>query len=213
MVVIGAGGFAKELLSCITNNSPEVIKFFDDVNPEIQILFDIYQVYKSTAQVKAYFDQTCPDFTLGLGNPFLRKRMYDKFVSLGGNFVSVISEKSFIGAFDIELGKGVNVLAGVNISNSVSIGKGTLIYYNSNITHDCKVGDFVQISPGVNLLGRITVGNYTTIGAVATILPDITIGSNVIVGAGAVVTKDIPDNCLVVGTPAKIIKELSPLDL
>ena len=37
------------------------------------------------------------------------------------------------------------------------------------------------------------------------------IGKNVIIGAGSVVTKDVPDNCMVVGIPAKIKKELTPL--
>jgi acetyltransferase-like isoleucine patch superfamily enzyme len=45
------------------------------------------------------------------------------------------------------------------------------------------------------------------------VLPKINIGHNVIIGAGSIVTKDIPDNCLAVGSPAKVIKELEPLRL
>ena len=41
-----------------------------------------------------------------------------------------------------------------------------------------------------------------------TILPGVTIGNNVVVAAGAVVTKNVPDNVLVGGIPAKIIKEI-----
>nr|WP_302386912.1 hypothetical protein [Emergencia timonensis] len=39
-------------------------------------------------------------------------------------------------------------------------------------------------------------------------LPGVTIGNNVVVAAGAVVAKDVPDNCVVAGVPAKIIKKL-----
>jgi acetyltransferase-like isoleucine patch superfamily enzyme len=74
------------------------------------------------------------------------------------------------------------------------------------------VGNFVEISPSVTLLGRCTVGSYSRIGSNATILPDVKIGKNVTIGAGSVVTKDLPDNCVAVGIPAKIIKELSPLE-
>ena len=88
-----------------------------------------------------------------------------------------------------------------------------MVYYNSIITHDCEIGDFVQISPRATLLGRCKVGSFSQIGSNATILPDIKIGTNVIVGAGAVVTKDLPDNCVALGIPAKIIKTLTPLDL
>jgi len=39
-------------------------------------------------------------------------------------------------------------------------------------------------------------------------LPGVTIGENAIVGTGAVVTKDVPDNCMAVGVPAKVVKKL-----
>ncbi|WP_412654540.1 DapH/DapD/GlmU-related protein [Hungatella sp.] len=54
----------------------------------------------------------------------------------------------------------------------------------------------------------VTIGNDVWIGGNCTILPGVTIGNNVIVAAGAVVTKDVPDNCVVAGVPAKIIKNL-----
>jgi acetyltransferase-like isoleucine patch superfamily enzyme len=44
------------------------------------------------------------------------------------------------------------------------------------------------------------------IGAAATILPGLTIGENVVVASGAVVSKDVPDNTIVDGVPARIIK-------
>lgn len=53
-----------------------------------------------------------------------------------------------------------------------------------------------------------TIGDNVSIGANATIIGDITIGSNVIIGAGSVVVKDVPDNCIVAGNPARIIKML-----
>lgn len=46
------------------------------------------------------------------------------------------------------------------------------------------------------------------IGAGATILPGVTIGENSVVGANSVVTKDVPDNCVAVGSPAKVIKHI-----
>ena len=49
------------------------------------------------------------------------------------------------------------------------------------------------------------------IGSGSIVLPHVKIGNNVIVGAGSVVTKDIPDNSMVVGVPAKVIKELPPI--
>lgn len=57
----------------------------------------------------------------------------------------------------------------------------------------------------------ITVGNDVWIGGNVTVIGGVKIGNNVIVGAGAVVTKDVPDNSVVGGVPARIIKQLPPV--
>lgn len=56
----------------------------------------------------------------------------------------------------------------------------------------------------------IVIGDDVWIGANAVILPGVTIGRHAVVAAGAVVTKDVPDNCIVGGVPAKIIKKIEP---
>lgn len=53
---------------------------------------------------------------------------------------------------------------------------------------------------------KTIIGTHCFIGCAAIIMPNITIGNHVVVAAGSVVTKDIPDNCIVAGNPAKIIK-------
>jgi acetyltransferase-like isoleucine patch superfamily enzyme len=63
------------------------------------------------------------------------------------------------------------------------------------------------MSPGVHVSGNCQIGDFCNIGTNATILPRVKLGNNVTIGAGAVVTKDIPDNCVAVGVPAKIIKQ------
>jgi len=61
---------------------------------------------------------------------------------------------------------------------------------------------------GVEFAKPITVGNNVWFGGGVTVLPDVKIGNNVVVAAGAVVTKNVPDNCLVGGVPAKVMKTL-----
>lgn len=108
------------------------------------------------------------------------------------------------------------------------------VIYNSNIPYECVLGkgtQFAYSGIGVVLHKRTVIGENCMIGAQVTvggksghykvpvigdnvylatgakILGPITIGSNVTVGANAVVIHDVPDNCVVAGIPAKIIKK------
>ncbi len=208
MLIIRAKGFAKEILEILSSSKKDQdFVFYDDLNNfENNLLFKKYKVLTSQKEAQNYFSTKDTSFTIGLGNPVLRKTMSDKFTGLGGKLTSVFSKDANIGTHDVVIGDGNNILPGAIISNSVTTGLGCIIYYNAIITHDVTLGDFVAVSPAAVLLGRCKIGNYSQIGANSTILPDVTIGNNVIVGAGAVVTKDVPDNCMVVGVPAQVKK-------
>jgi sugar O-acyltransferase (sialic acid O-acetyltransferase NeuD family) len=205
MLIIGAKGFAKEVLEiCFQNNSVENLAFYDDINDyEEGGLFNQFPVLNTLDKAKHYFEFVDNRFTIGIGNPQLRKRMAEQFVMIGGNLSSTISNSAHIGNFNVDIGFGANILSGVIISNSVKIGLCSIIYYNSIITHDVIIGDFVEISPGATILGRVQIKNNCQIGAGAVILPDIVIGENAIIGAGSVVTKNIPENAVVIGVPGK----------
>jgi sugar O-acyltransferase (sialic acid O-acetyltransferase NeuD family) len=210
MIIVGAGGFAKEVLEVLMENKfTENIAFYDDVTTGLNdLLYDKFKILKSETELKDYFTFFGCDFTIGIGNPMLRKKMHELFIQYGGNFVSTISLSAKVGSFDVDLGEGINILSNAIISNSVKIGKGCIIYYNSIIAHDCKIGNFVEISPSARLLGKVEIGDYSEIGSNSTILPEVKIGNNVIVGAGAVVLNDLPSYSVAVGVPARIIKSL-----
>ncbi|HCQ30545.1 MAG TPA: hexapeptide transferase [Flavobacteriales bacterium] len=206
MLIIGAKGFAKEVLEILYQlNLTKNVYFFDDLNKDEQLLFNKYKIIHDLHEVEELFTRD-PNFTIGIGNPLLRKKMFDKFIQLNGNFTSTISPLAQIGHFDVEIGKGCNIMTGSIITNSVKIGQGSILNISCTVGHDTCVEDFVEISPNVSISGNCYIGSYTTIGTSAVILPNVKIGKNVTVGAGAVVTKDLPDYCTAVGVPAKIIK-------
>lgn len=209
MIIVGAKGFAKEVLEvCLQNTRIENLAFYDDVNNELKgKLYSEFPILKSSEDVKFHFEQSSKDFTIGIGNPKLRKLIYKKFIGLGGNFVSTISTTSQIGSYNTIIEEGCNIMQKVVITNDVLIKKGTIINQLSSIGHDVIINEFCEISPNVSISGNCSIGAGTTIGTGAIILPGIKVGENVVIGAGAVVTKDLPNNCVAVGTPAKIIKQ------
>lgn len=214
MIIIGAKGFAKEVLEVIwQKHSKDDIVFFDNVTADLgDYVYDRFKILKDFDQVKAYFSsQNDRRFTLGIGNPVYRYQLWNEFSKMGGEFTSTISPYAHIGHFDNSVAEGCNIMTGVVATNSISIERGVLINLNCTIGHDSHIGEFTEMSPGTSVSGHCKIGRFCVFGTNSTILPKVTIGDNVIVGAGSVVTKDIPDNSLVVGIPGVIKKELSPL--
>lgn len=119
---------------------------------------------------------------------------------------------------------GDNCLIGRNVSINyhTSIGEDTKIMDNTYITGNMKIGKHVFISALVatsndNAMGRqgyneeniqgATIADYVRIGAGANILPGVHIGENAIVGASALVTKDVQANKVVMGIPARVVRD------
>ena len=118
---------------------------------------------------------------------------------------------------DVELGENASVWFGVVIrgdTDTIRVGKRTNIQDQSMLHADLGVpltlGDNVTVGHQVMLHG-CTIGDGSLIGIQAVVLNKAKIGRNCIVGAGAVVTegKEFPDNSLIVGAPAKAVRQLT----
>ena len=208
MIVVGAKGFAKEVLEILhQNNKLKNLVFYDDVNKDSpDFLFGKFPILKNENQVKEHFDSFGNNFTIGIGGPKVREIIFNKFKLLGGDFLTTISSTSYIGNYGNHIGEGCNIMQKVVLTNDINLGLGVLINQMTSIGHDVFIGKFSEICPNVSISGNCKIGDYVFIGTGAIILPEIIIGNNVIVGAGAVVNTNLPDNCVAIGVPAKIIK-------
>lgn len=115
---------------------------------------------------------------------------------------------------------------------NIEVGRNFFVNYNCTILDVGKVviGDNVMFAPNVSIYTAghpvhpdsrntgyeygiaITIGDNVWIGGNVIINPGVTIGNNVVIGAGSIVTKDIPDNVIAVGSPCKVIREVTEAD-
>jgi acetyltransferase-like isoleucine patch superfamily enzyme len=140
---------------------------------------------------------------------------------------SIVGDQSCIRE-RVRLGENCVLGRGSLIENDTTVGAGTRIQAGAYITAYSTLEEDVFIAPCVvttndNYMGRTerrkpemrgpTIRRSARVGGGAILLPGVEIGTEAFVGAGAVVTKDVPAGKLVVGSPARILRDVSPDEL
>lgn len=212
VVVIGAGGFGREVI--------EIFKDLNNVSEEWEILGfidDTVSLWGKTINgmpvigslnwlIENRKDVGC---VIAIGDPHARRSVTKRLEQHDITYYNAI-HPSVIKSELVSLGKDVIICAGVILTVNVSIGDHVCINLNSTVGHDAIIGNYCSIMPKVTISGNDTIGDYSYIGVGATILEKRKIGANSTIGAGAVVIGDIPDNVSVFGIPAKVIGYKKP---
>ena len=114
----------------------------------------------------------------------------------------------------VEIGENAVIMMGAVINIGAVIGAGTMIDMNAVVGGRAIVGRQCHIGAGAVLAGVIepasakpvTIHDHVLVGANAVVIEGVEVGENAVVAAGAVVIDDVPDNAVVAGCPAKIVK-------
>lgn len=203
LCIYGCGGMGREIadLAYRTGSWSDIL-FVDD-NIKDRIIDDV-NVY-TLAEVIEKFGNDDLEFVIAAGEPTSRENIFIKLKSKNLKVIKYINNETVLSRLS-SVDEGTFIHVGTDLTVNVHVGKGCLINKHVIIGHDVNVGSFSVLSPNVTVGGDVNIGEGCYVGSGAIIRNGISIGSNAIVGMGAVVTKSVEANAVVVGNPAKFVR-------
>jgi sugar O-acyltransferase (sialic acid O-acetyltransferase NeuD family) len=145
---------------------------------------------------------------LGVGDNFCRLTIAERCVKMNVQLLTAIHPSATIAA-SARISPGAVIMAHAVVNADAVIGRGVIINTAAIVEHDCEVGNFAHLSPKVAIGGHVQVGDFSWLGIGSNVIPNIKVGTGSIIGAGATVLQDVNDWVVAVGTPARILKELT----
>lgn len=208
IILIGGGGHCKVVISQLEKlDKFEIAGIVDNYKSVGSSVMEIEVIGKDW-NLKNFYRKgiRCALITVGsVKDNSKRHKLFNIAKGIGYEFPVIISPTTMVDE-SVRIDEGTVIMPGCIVNIDSSIGKNCIINTGTIIEHDCKIGNHCHIAPGVNLSGGVEIGDLSFVGISSTIIQGIKIGKNVTVGAGSVVTNDIPDNAVVVGNPARIMK-------
>ena len=128
------------------------------------------------------------------------------------HFLARINKKLFLRFIGLNYGEDIHIYGNpmhmfgsepwcITLGNHIHITDGVRF-----VTHDGGTLVFRHLVPDLEITKPIRVGDYVYFGTGSMVMPGVTIGNYCVIAAGAIVTKDVPDNSVVAGVPARVIK-------
>jgi UDP-perosamine 4-acetyltransferase len=191
-LLIGAGGHAKVVAAALIQCNVKILGFVDPQFHAGDTWYADLVCLGNDDQITA-FPPSEVLLVNGLGSlpgQHPRRVIYRKYRELGYRFKTVIHPSAGV-AEDVQLGDGVQIMAGALVQTGTRIGDNTIINTGAIVDHDCQVEDNVHIATGAALSGGVRIGSGVHVGTGASVIQGVTIGENAVIGAGAVVTRHV----------------------
>lgn len=208
-MIVGAGGFGREVLWTITDSNKiskkfQILGFVDDNKQLKGKIINKATVLGNVDWLvsKSHRDIEC---IVAIGDCKIRKKIVDKLTSENFKFATVVHPTAICSEF-AEIGNGTVIQAGSIVSIDVKIGNHSYLNYGCTIGHDSKIGNYVTLSPGVHISGTNIINDGVFVGTGTVTKQNISIGKWSFIGGGTVVGKSIPDFSMYFGMAGRVKK-------
>lgn len=203
IVIIGCGGFGREVDWLAKSCGRNVVGFLDDAHEP-----GINEGYKVLGKLEQWVDYSEYEFVVAVGNPRTRKFIVDKMQTFGDPKFATLIHPSVIMSPSVSVGAGSLICANCALTVNSSIGEHTILNINVVAGHDGVIGSFVTVAHLVAISGNVTLEDGVELGTNSAIRQGLTMASGSMLGMGGVMTKNAGKNKVYVGSPAKELKEL-----
>jgi len=205
IVIVGAGGFGRELLlwiKAINKATPKWrIKGFIDDNPKALAGYECD--HRVIGRIQDWQPAQDEVFACAIAEPRTKEKIVSLLKSKGAFFEKIIHPAVSLGEFN-KLGEGVVMYPRAALTVNIQIGDFVTLL-SSGIGHDVVVGDYSTISSNCGINGKVRIGKRVFLASHVVIVPGRTIGDDAYVGAGSVVIRNVREKSKVFGNPAKIV--------
>ncbi len=201
--ILGASGHGKVVLGVLRSSRTAVLGFYDDDAELAGRTVSDTPILGTVAD----FARRAGQAIVAIGDCMIRRQVVE--MCRDACWVEAIHATAWVDPM-ARIGQGSVICAGAVVQPDSDIGRHCIVNTGATIDHDCRVGDFVHVCPGANIGGCVTIGDGTWVGIGSVVIQGVRIGANVMVGAGTTVLRDIPDNAVVVGSPARITRFQAP---
>lgn len=210
IVIIGASGFAKEVLWLLEENNKitnewHILGFIDPSYFSNPNPIKGYNIIGDDRWLLEYENEIY--VVCAVGSSALRKKIIQKFVHKDNIIFPNIISSGAILSDSVRMGKGCIICSNSVLTVDISLGNFVTINLDCTIGHDAVLNDFVTVYPSVNISGNVIINSRTEIGTGSQIIQGLTIGERTMIAAGSTVFKNIPSNCTALGNPAKVIMQ------
>ncbi|WII36426.1 acetyltransferase [Paenibacillus thiaminolyticus] len=142
---------------------------------------------------------------VAIGDNRIRRKMARIAVDIGYTLINAISRYAYISP-SASLGSGIAIMPGAVVNAEACIQDYAIINTGATVDHESVIGEACHIAPGSHLSGNVRIGEGSFLGTGTQVIDGIAVGAWSVLGAGAVVVRNIPDHCIAVGVPARVIK-------
>lgn len=209
VVVIGAGGFGREVLELIEDinavgASPrfQVLGVLDDGSPNAALLAQLGTTHLGPVAALEELHQDVAH-VIGVGGCAARAAIDARCVAWGRRSATLVHPTAVVGRRSVEIGEGSVLCAFSSATTHVRLGRHVHLNPHASIGHDSTIGDHTTVTPHAAIAGDVHLGARVFVGTGAVIGPRMRVGDDVLVGAGAVVVRDVADGLTVAGVPAR----------